>query len=1434
MTAAEFDLQQRVEHSKKVCEERTQEMIQEKMSELNITATDESYNRVKLQIEQECRTEVQSLGVNPSTGASAFKLQPVDRPLPQPEVTQVVVKQEKISEQQAEKDVKSTHHHHVEVRTEEEHDCPECEKERQMRECGTSGMCSISPIHTPPLHHQDDILLTSRFENLHLDGITSRHLDNSRYRDHNCDDPYCRMRYSQRATYYDTPVYRERYLPPPPPDYSWRSRLRDELHDGRYYETREVNRSDFYDAPVTCISTRSTPERDSFRFDRNQDSRFVSFRTSPVSEHHRTRRPSYQEYMRFLEERKRNEIMQRGGVRRSEGNLRRSSSFHDDDVLRTARKTEQDFEKFSRRLSLIENEHNRDFGASSLDNRLSNSFHGGQRDTAIGGHSSRLNRTLNAASLGQDFSSSHNRSYLIDGPSSSSFSSATRYCGTQLNDRSSGDQVTNKHHSDVKSSSFGSGEVRVGSANSASSVEIKRAESVERDVRVTPIETEQHQHSSLPLWMTDIVYSDSGSEIEYEMFQKVGNKYCSPHIITMETESGESAVGYEDKRTCDNSIYRSIRSTGGLAGFSMENANGEDENESNRRRSLDFKYLQKHWKELEDSSQQTSNPLPNFQKHTKKIYSAPSTDRSKSSWKEKSQTENFTPQIKGATMYHDQNTNIMHSLGSKLSRALHDHFGTPDKTENPAAYHRRSSFRDLKVYSPRRSGVSTSSCSPASTVGNLVHSHYTGSSASSPAARSVSSGGSFQNRSEVINKTFDPNFANRTRKVSKLCSRHRMLSQGSSCSSISHDSLPCNVYAMKVDKSKPMGSHHVCESGSNKTYSRRSFPSNGSSLLSKSTLSSTSFDNDSTAHKTQKLGLQSKTTCKYNSHGTPCKYVPIKLKNETESSLEYKFIAPSSPSYPKDFHLRFSIRTPSPQINLEIPLRTPSPKLFELDPLITNSNESCLKPPNPLKKSPESEEIVKEDPSNFYPHLDDTSLRRSLTEELQTEMNLIDQEFERINISSLPRSTIPVSYLDWATSSKPRQDMEVNVSTQPARTKHTSTSSTQGSVSKRELVKEQQKARLKLIKTPVQDTMEKISSTEGLFTPQLKIDNTLETLNLTGPGFDHGNKNDHTSHPVMSTTPQSKTPLSHAGPSQPAPSQPAPLAHPSHSQSAPPDNTVSPDDHLTESEKLFYDKLARTEVVKASMTGAEITRLLRDRRMSKMSNITELDEFTSSQMSVIPEDQDSSLEELNDNDLTPPKLQPGPSVLRTDHQPLNNRTQDLSRSYTTSNFNFTSYNMQVGDSRARCDSADSFKVHEEELKKQEAARRQETLRALNKRLDTIREDFVLTDNHKLLDEDRKCETVASQPVIDKITSVQSDVTHIETPVMKPEFNFHEKRGDKAASSNFRDVFLVKHREKVKEVDVEEIRKRQIECLKDLQRQVGVTLQNYKTYRTTRF
>ena len=1431
MTAAEFDLQQRVEHSKKVCEERTQEMIQERMTELNIRATDESYHRVKQQIEQECRTEVQSLGVNPSTGASAFKLQPVDRPLPQPEVTQVVIKQEKISEQQAEKDVKSTHHHHVEVRTEEEHDCPECEKERHMRECGTSGMCSISPIHTPPLHHQDDLLLTSRFENLHLNGgrVTSRHLDNSRYRDHNCDDPYCRMRYSQRTAYYDTPVYRERYLPPPPPDYSWRSRLRDELHDGRYYDTREVNRSDFYDSPVTCISTRSTPERDSFRFDWNQDSRFVSFRTSPVNEHHRTRRPSYQEYMRFLEERKRNEMMHRGGVRRSEGNLRRSSSSHDDDVLRTARKTEQDFEKFSRRLSLIENEHNRDFGTGSLDNRLSSSFHGEQRDINIGGYSPQLNRTYHGASFGQDSSSAHNRSYLNDGPNSSSFSSATRYSGTQLNGRQSGEQVTNRHHSDVKASKFGSGEVRVGSANSTSSVEIKRAEIVERDVRVTPIETEQHQHSSLPLWMTDIVYSDSGSEIEYEMFQKVGNKYCSPHVITMETESGESTVGYEDSRNLDNPVYRGRRSTGGLAGFSAEI--DDDENDSNRRRSLDFKYLQKHWKELEDSSQQTSNPLPNYQK---KVNSASSTDMAKRTLQESLHPENFTAKINGAKMHNDHNNGNMHSLGSKLSRALHDHFGTPDRTENPAAYHRRSSFRDLKVYSPRRSGVSTSSCSPASTVGNLVHSHYTGSSASSPAARSVSSGGSFQNRSEVINKTFDPNFANRTRKVSKLCSRHRMMSQGSSCSSCSHDSLPCNVYAMKVDKSRPVGSHHVCESSSSKTYSRRSFPSNGSSLLSKSTLSSTSFDNDSTAHKSQLLGMQSKTTCKYSNQGTPCKYVPIKLKNETESSLEYKFIAPSSPSYPKDFHLRFPHRTPSPQMNIDMPLRTPSPKFFGLDPLITNSNESFHRPPNSVKNSQESEKVDKEDPSNYHPYLDDTSLRRSLTEELQTEMNLIDQEFERINIPSLPRSTLPVSYLDWATPSKPRQDMEDKLSTPPAITQYTPTSSTHGSLSKRELVKEQQKARLKLIKTPVQDTIENISSTEGLATPQLKIDHTPSTKDPS-PGFDYGYQKERISHSVEST----KTPLSHAGPSQPAPHSHLTPSHPApHSQPAPPDNTVSPDDHLTESEKIFYDKLARTEVVKASMTGAEITRLLRDRRMSKMSNITELDEFTSSQMSVIPEDQDSSLEELNDNDLTPPKLQPSPSVFRTDPQPLNNRTQDKSRSYTTSNFNFTSYNMQIGDSRVRCDSADSFKVHEEELKKQEAVRRQETLRALNKRLDTIREDFVLTDNHKLLDEERKCETVASQPVIDKITSVQSDVTHIETPVMKPEFNFHEKRGDKAASSNFRDVFLVKHREKVKEVDVEEIRKRQIECLKDLQRQVGIIylteFQYYIPYCISRF
>ena len=82
-------------------------MIQEKMAELNISTSDARYLSIKQQVDKECRTEVESLGVNPNTGASAFNLQPVDRPLPppkpvyipqpevKPEFSQITVQQEK-------------------------------------------------------------------------------------------------------------------------------------------------------------------------------------------------------------------------------------------------------------------------------------------------------------------------------------------------------------------------------------------------------------------------------------------------------------------------------------------------------------------------------------------------------------------------------------------------------------------------------------------------------------------------------------------------------------------------------------------------------------------------------------------------------------------------------------------------------------------------------------------------------------------------------------------------------------------------------------------------------------------------------------------------------------------------------------------------------------------------------------------------------------------------------------------------------------------------------------------------------------------------------------------------------------------------------------------------------------------------------------------
>jgi hypothetical protein len=292
---------------------------------------------------------------------------------------------------------------------------------------------------------------------------------------------------------------------------------------------------------------------------------------------------------------------------------------------------------------------------------------------------------------------------------------------------------------------------------------------------------------------------------------------------------------------------------------------------------------------------------------------------------------------------------------------------------------------------------------------------------------------------------------------------------------------------------------------------------------------------------------------------------------------------------------------------------------------------------------------------------------------------------------------------------------------------------------------------------------------------------------------------------LINQTPKPHRPTSLGLSFEKVPPSPQPVA---------PEDTPSPDDQLTESEKIFYDELARTEVVKASMTGAEITRLLRDRRMSKMSNITEMDEYTSSLMSMLPEDQASSLEELNDSDLTPPKL---PPTSQLSEKLPENGEQDLSRSFTTSNFNIKSYNVQFSEPRVRCDSADSFVLHEEELKRQEAHRRQETLRALNQRLDTIREEFVVPDRPGESAETGRRNMGLITGEIERMVS-ESDVSGAETPVMKPVFD--EEHGEKMENSNFRHVFRIKHREKFKGLYGDTVQKRQIEALKDLQREVG--------------
>ena len=1493
MTAAEYDLHQRVEHSKKICEERTQEMIQEKMAELNISTSDARYLSIKQQVDKECRTEVESLGVNPNTGASAFNLQPVDRPLsppkhvyiPQPEVkpefSQITVQQEKLEEQKetlTEEKASTSTEHHVARTVEEQHSCPECEKERHMRDCITPGVCSISPLQTPP--YDEETILTNRLQTLHLDDhrSNSHQASDRRVRDHSCDDPYCRMRYSgsssHRVAYNNTPVHQERHYPHSS-DHSWRANVRGDRNDGISYGTRQHSRGAVFDSPITCISTRSTPERDGCRSDRNQVTRPVGYHNSP-SEHHRGR-PSYQEYLQFLDERNRKEETILRASRLQEKNVMRTTRFHDDEVLRTAQKTEQDFEIFSRRLSLIEKENGQ--GIGSFDNRHSNLFDEEHRGNSIGGHSLNsyrashgipninqgYNSTLtesNTEFRGGQISSNFNR-----GKSSAFYSSgqsATNLGGSQSSTNLRGEQFSSHTTGGQGTSNLGSGQsndnlnifadfgevVEAVSATTRNSVESSRADTVAKSVRISPYETEIHQHSSLPLWMTDIVYTDSDNELEYELFQNVGNRYYSPEIPEMQTQR-EGVFQFEDIPSADVSAYGNARSTGGLAGLRFMPQ--EEHRNSSERRALDFRYLQKHWKELEDNTQKKTDMPIDVNKYEEKVRTNPPEKFDGTYARNLVKSREESPNCTNATGA-DRNPVSMHSLGSKLTRALHHHFGGPGNVTPDRV---RKSFRDLKVQSPRRSGFSTSSCSPASTVSNLLASHNTGSNASSPVARSVSPGGSFQGRTEVINKTFQSSYASRTKNASKLCARHRMLSQGSTCSSCSYDSLPCNVYAMKVDKGKPVGSHHVCQSGSNKTSSsHHSFPSNGSSLLSKSTLSSTSFDHHIPKHKYPSTGVKAITPCKYSNLDTPCKYVPIKLKSETQSSLEYRFVTPSSPSYPKDFNRLISHRTPSPRNNLEIPFRnSSSPGLYELDPTLKNIDKDNF------GSSKQTQHTLQESGSilNYQPlklnHLSDTSTysKRFYSEELLKEVNCIDQDFQQTKTQTIQQNVDIAPYVATRTATKTnigKEDLfsdDVSRVQTPLNNGISSTDSGRefkNSASKKNIMKEQQKARLKLMKAPPKNLTEILSPKKfpvpppnAPDPPPRRFDTTVNKVptvisNIAAPDppprlnlvYDSDQQYVSTLAPLFAPDPPPRLDLihkSHRVP-PPVPSHPSPLERNSSSaQPIPLDNTVSSEDQLTESEKQFYDKLAQTEVVKASMTGAEITRLLRDRRMSRMSNITEQDEITTSQISVLLEDNDTSLDELNDNDLTPPQLHPRSPILEN---PPGYQDHDFSRSYTTSNFNFTSCNMQVSDLGVRCDSADSFVLHEAELKRQEALRRQETLRALNQRLDTIREEFVVTEKHReFVETDKNTDFMDTDrrnlgSVTCEIEKKATKPGEIETvsPVMKPIFN------GKDMSSNFRHGFRVKHREKVKSFDGETIWKRQIEALKDLQRKVGNT------------
>eukprot|EP00116_Pleurobrachia_bachei_P001601 sb/3461863/ len=176
MTAAEYDLQQRVVQSKQVCEQRTQEMIQEKLVEMGVEEGHPEFESIKNQVTVESRKEVESLGVNPKTGGNAFQMQAVDRPISPVDRPISPVSLPPVEEHPEEEE-------RQEEEKEEDHsDCPKCRLE---------ALCRISPI---PRVRAEEEELAARLASLHHTHPVPRICT--------CNDPNCsyRTRFQQGTT----------------------------------------------------------------------------------------------------------------------------------------------------------------------------------------------------------------------------------------------------------------------------------------------------------------------------------------------------------------------------------------------------------------------------------------------------------------------------------------------------------------------------------------------------------------------------------------------------------------------------------------------------------------------------------------------------------------------------------------------------------------------------------------------------------------------------------------------------------------------------------------------------------------------------------------------------------------------------------------------------------------------------------------------------------------------------------------------------------------------------------------------------------------------------------------------------------------------------------------------------------------------------------